>query len=136
MTPSQTPAADMLYPPSFTNQDARELLEAIQVLTHGKERRGGGRKVYPVVQSFAPFSGLRLPKKSAFRQVACRDISTSGISLIMPVKPESDQVVFALGKSPRLVYVTARVVHCDPCEDPRDGFVVGYRFVNKVNLPA
>jgi hypothetical protein len=110
-------------------------LEVIEVLKQGEERRSSDRRTYAVVQSFAPYNGFQLPRRSAFREIACRDLSTSGISLLLPARPDFQQAVFALGKGSRIVYVIGRVAHCDRCADPQDGFVVGCRFLSKVDLP-
>ena len=62
-------------------------------------------------------------------------VITLGISLLLPARPDFQQAVFALGKGSRIVYVIGRVAHCDRCADPQDGFVVGCRFLSKVDLP-
>ena len=115
----------------LSDQDVGEILRTADESSPGAERRRTKRFVYGVVQSMAPYDGTNLPKKAAFRQVYCHDLSTTGLSFLSPTQPDFEYVVVALGKSPRLTHVTAQVANC---RSATRGFVVGCNFLAKVKL--
>lgn len=98
----------------------------------GPERcRRRQRWAYSAIQSMAPCDGYTLPAMSELHPVCCEDLSTTGIGLRLPEKPDFDYVVVTLGDLDSQVHVLARVVHSRPVAK---GYVVGCRFLRKVEL--
>jgi hypothetical protein len=114
-------------------EEVGEILKAIQPPGTQTERRGTVRFPFSVVQAIAPYNGSQLPSKTAFRKVRCCDLSTAGVSFLLPQSPDFENVVVALGKPPQLIYVTARLANCRPAAG---GFLVGCSLVAKVELSA
>lgn len=89
---------------------------------------------YPVMTAVAPYLGSSLPTKGSFRKVRCQEISSVGLSFFWAEKPEFRYLVVALGKRP--IYVTARIVRCDPAPDPSQGVLVECYFLGRVSISA
>jgi hypothetical protein len=117
----------------LSDRDAGETLTAAEVAGTAAERRRWKRRAFSAVQFMAPYDGTHLPTKAAFRQVQCNDLSPAGISFLLPSRPESKYVVVALGKPPRVSYTTAQVIYC---RRKARGFLVGCKFLAKVELPS
>jgi len=115
----------------ISDQEVGEFFRTDEDSDSGMERRRAERFAYNVVQSMAPFDGTNLPKKVAFCQVYIHDLSTTGISFLLPQPPDFEYVVVALGKSPTITYLTARVVNHRPA---KKGVFVGCAFLAKVEL--
>ena len=96
------------------------------------KRREGARHAFPVIQRVAPYERGYLPILSQFRRVQCRDISAGGFSFLWPSSPDFTHVMAALGSPPNLIYVTARVVHCRPANEPQSGFLVGCCILGRI----
>jgi hypothetical protein len=99
----------------------------------GSERRVKPRRAYPYVQWIAAMVDGKLPPRSEFREVRCRDISAGGFSFIVPRPPASDFFVVAFGAGSALTYLVAQAVHCNRIV--RDGitmYVVGCHYTSRV----
>lgn len=75
------------------------------------ERRRSLRLSYRYHQMIAPITGGKLPRESDFTRVCCHDISVGGFSYLASEPPVSNEIIVALGRSPRLTYVVAQVAH-------------------------
>ena len=117
----------------LTEQEVSEVRESAEESTAAAERRASKRLAFSVVPSMATYNGSELPRKAAFGKVLCQDISTSGISFIVPHQPDFDHAVIALGMPPRLIYVSARITNVRPATK---GFLVGCSFLSKVKIGA
>jgi len=117
----------------WTDREFAELQEAVQQLDgNPKDRRAVQRRKYSFVQAIAPFDGVELPKRTMFCPIRFHDLSTTGVSFVLPVPPPFEYLVVALGKPPQLLYLAARVVRSIRCFQSRGDFLVGCRFVRKV----
>ena len=97
------------------------------------ERRGGDRNVYRCVQRIAPLVGEQVPPLSEFQAVKCQDLSPGGFSFVCDAPPEFETYAVELGKSPVLIYVTARVVHVSELRHgSRVQFLAGCRFTGRL----
>lgn len=114
-------------------EEVGKILKAMQPTGNQAERRRSVRLPFSAVQSIAPYDGSNLPSKTAFRKVHCCDLSTAGVSFLLPHSPDFENVVVALGKPPQLIYVTARLANCRPAGAE---FLVGCSLVAKVELSA
>jgi len=114
--------------------EIRQLFLGTESETREYERREARRYSYSVTQLVAPFDGTTTPKKSAFQEVRCHDVSTKGIAFFQHEPPDFEHVVIGLGMSPKITYLVARVIHTTPCDDPSDGFRIGCQFVGRVGI--
>ncbi len=96
------------------------------------DRREKPRRAFPYVQLLAPIYGGKMPSKTSFKQIRCRDIAAGGFSYATREEPDFDKVVVALGTAPALTYLTAEVMHVTRYE--RDGsirFILGCRYLGR-----
>jgi len=82
----------------------------------------------------APCNHGRLPAPSEFSAVRFHDISRTGISFKMRVPPSFSRVVLRLGHPPGHVCVLAEVVRSTPFDEEMTEFLVGCRFLKKVEI--
>jgi len=75
------------------------------------DRRAVLRRRFPHKQYIAPYQGGCLPSRASFKEIVCRDLSEQGFSFLASSAPDFDCVVVALGVSPDLIYMTARVMN-------------------------
>ncbi len=113
------------------DQDLQNLLDGAEESEGSERSRRRQRWAYSTIQSMAPCDGYTLPTMSELRPVCCQDLSTTGIGLRLPEKPDFDYVVVTLGDLDSQVHVLARIVHSRPVAE---GYVVGCRFIRKVEL--
>lgn len=96
------------------------------------DRRDRDRNSFQCVQRLAPLTGDELPPMAAFEEVKCQDLSPGGFSFLSPTAPEHEDYVVELGKSPVLIYVTARVVHVSELRlRSKSQYLVGCRFTGR-----
>lgn len=116
----QVPANQTSASPSLEKQDDSAPAEALdkKVPKAGplpglatSERRGAPRRSYQYRQLIAPVVGDTLPDGHEFIEVECNDIAVGGFSYLCSNPPQSDTLVVALGAPPRLIYLTAQIVH-------------------------
>lgn len=69
------------------------------------------RQPFPVKQWIAPRSRPGFPRRSEFVEVLCHDLTSEGFSFFLDDFPDFESLVAALGRPPKLVYVSAAVVH-------------------------
>lgn len=109
-----------------------EQLELAQ--TQGwNERRRSRRQSYPRKQLIAPFY-RRMPTLDMFKEVACHDISTSGVGFYWPVPPDFHKAIIALGDQPRLIYLGMQVVRHETLADDPQRVLVGCQFIDRVAI--
>jgi hypothetical protein len=103
-----------------------------QRLSCNSARRNRGRNSFDCVQRLAPLSSDELPPMAAFEDVKCQDLSPGGFSFLSAIAPEHEDYVVELGKSPVLIYVTARVVHVSELRlRSQSQYLVGCRFTGR-----
>lgn len=109
------------------------LLTASSAAHSGGDRRKEVRRTYPRSQLLAPMVRDRMPTMSMFLPVSCCDISSHGLSFLMPQPPGFQQLVAALGEAAERVYIAAKIVNYKPVET-RGGrmYRVGCRFVGRI----
>ncbi len=101
--------------------------------TPAANRRGAARRAFDYRQFVAPYNGGSLPSKATFREVTCQDISATGFSFYSSQLPDFDSLVVALGVSPNVTYMSARIVNrAQVADDPAPMYRIGCRFSGKV----
>ncbi|HVX12811.1 MAG TPA: PilZ domain-containing protein [Pirellulales bacterium] len=97
------------------------------------DRRAGDRSAYRCVQRIAPLIGEQVPPLADFYEVKCQDLSPGGFSFTCDTPPDYENYAVELGKSPVLIYVTARVVHVSELRQAqRVQFLAGCRFTGRL----
>ena len=94
------------------------------------------RHGFEVVQQIAKTTNGEMPSPDAFQSVRCSDISRNGISFYRRTPLQYAELVVALGESPRLIYVKARVVHTTK-EDSSgyECYRIECQFTGRVEMP-
>ncbi len=77
------------------------------------DRRGNRRQVFQTMHRIALRRGTDMPDESEFFEVRCHDLTGSGFSFFLPSKPTFDFLVAAFGIPPSVIYLDAKVSHCD-----------------------
>ena len=77
------------------------------------ERRANRRHRFPVVQRIAPCRGPRFPNDDEFVEVRCYDLTRTGFSFFLPMRPDFSSLVAAFGVPGQAIYVGAEVTRCD-----------------------
>jgi hypothetical protein len=93
------------------------------------ERREGPRHPYECKQLLAPYDGVALPNQKDFFWVECKNLSSRGMSFLLPGPPEFKNVVVALGGAP-FIFLLARIVYFGV--EGRH-YVCGCRFHKRIN---
>ena len=103
----------------------------------GSDRRTSPRRPFSKYQMIAPFTDGQIPTADMFRKVLCNDISSGGISFVLPSPPEYDAIVVALGDGANVTFVSAKVARCHkmPDSDP-PAYLVGCKFTGRVKFDA
>ena len=100
----------------------------------GDERRVSKRHNYPFRQWIAPCSNPNTSVKGLhFVAVRCFDLSASGVSFRIAIQPTFQYVIVRLGTTNNPIYVLAEVVHSDPICDAENKYLVGCRFLRKID---
>src|SRR5688572_17276199 len=99
----------------------------------GRNRRGNTRHPFDCVQLLAPYDGEHLPGPEELRQVLCHDLSRCGFSFFSYEKPETSQVIAALGRIPPKFFI-AEILHVHPTLT-NDGheYQIGCRFLRRLD---
>ena len=84
----------------LSQNEVQRILEAAQASPPGGERRHAARRPYPFLQAFAPYDGTELPRKKDLRKILCQDLSTTGVSVLLPDAPAFEHMVLRLGRTP------------------------------------
>jgi hypothetical protein len=118
-------------PAILNNQELDEVRKNLdpQVVAGGREQRTCERFTYPMVASVAPYDHGGQPSQAMFLEVRCHDISTGGLSFFVPVPPNFKFAIVALGRSPNVIYMLVRVMHCTPYDGMRKRYLVGCLFL-------
>ncbi len=80
------------------------------------ERRATDRHCFGVEQRVAPLVEGRVPALEDFEQVRCIDFSRDGIGFYYHCRPDFQELVVALGLSPNITYMAARIMHVEMIE--------------------
>jgi len=76
------------------------------------ERRNQHRELFLSTQRIALRRGPGIPDESEFIDVRCHDLTRKGFSFFLSSSPNFDSLVAAFGSPPELIYVAAKVSHC------------------------
>jgi hypothetical protein len=100
----------------------------------GDERRVSERHDYQFTQWIAPCDNPDTSVKGLhFVAVRCFDLSASGISFRTPIPPTFRYVIVRLGTTNNPLYILAEVVHSHFKDDAENKFLVGCRFLRKID---
>ena len=77
------------------------------------DRRDGRRQVFQAIHRIALRRGPDMPDESEFFEVRCRDLAGGGFSFFLRNKPNFDSLVAAFGIPPNVIYLDAKISHCD-----------------------
>jgi PAS domain S-box-containing protein len=98
------------------------------------ERRIQPRRTYNFLQRIAPIIDGKLPERSQFQAVHCKDISSGGFSFLTNTPPPHKSFVVALGTAPAMMYLTAEAVHVTSViRNDKTRFLVGCKYVGRAN---
>ncbi|MFV1963956.1 MAG: hypothetical protein ACC628_00930 [Pirellulaceae bacterium] len=102
--------------------------------TH-EEKRSSPRHKYAHRQWLAPIVQDEMPSPAKFVSVVFEDLSCGGVTFCMDVKPQFHECVLALGRAHDLVYLCAKVAHCEQVERNGQPIVrVGCQFTGRAEL--
>ena len=76
-----------------------------------EERRVCYRRRFFALQRVAPYDGSRIPHDDEFFCLESRDLTSQGVSFLLPARPDFRSLVIALGEPPMRSYVVAEIVH-------------------------
>ncbi|HEV2971200.1 MAG TPA: PAS domain S-box protein [Pirellulales bacterium] len=103
---------------------------------HG-ERRRGPRRAFNYLQRIAPVVDGKLPDRSGFQVVPCRDISSGGFSFISARPVGHSSFVVALGTAPVVIYLIARVAHVTSVQHEGNMcYLIGCEYVGRADYPS
>lgn len=102
--------------------------------TANAERRRHQRNAYACVRRVAAYDGFSSPLDGDYREVRCRDLSSGGISFLIPDRPPSGLLAIDLSTSAQSpCVVAARVVHCQGMTGDSGAWcLVGCAFVKRL----
>ena len=100
------------------------------------ERRSSNRWSYPAVQPLAPYGHWGFPHARMFQMVRCHDLSTGGISILLPAPPTFEFAVVGLGPVVQLQFFVVQKVYCRRCATPEEQYLVGCRFLQRIRPPG
>ncbi len=107
-----------------------------EALSDFQERRSSSRWSYPAVQPLAPYGHWGFPHADMFQYVRCHDLSTGGVSFLLPEPPQFEFAVIGLGVAPHLVYFVIRKMYCRQSESHAGQYLVGCQFLQRTRPPA
>jgi len=81
------------------------------------------RRRFFALQRIAPYDGSRIPEESEFFCVESRDLTSRGVSFLLPTHPDFRLVVVAFGEPPMRSHVVAEIVHSTDVMVYRSGLV-------------
>ncbi len=100
------------------------------------ERRTSDRWPFTEIQLLGPYGAWGLPKKHMFCEVRCHDLSQGGISFFLPRPPAFEFAVIGLGRRPNIKYLLIRLTHCQEQVGEKKQYLVGCRFLQRVEIEA
>jgi hypothetical protein len=116
-------------------KEQREPRKRTTAKGRGAELRTSPRRKYPYRQLIAPIVGDRLPAKTEFQPICCKDLSGSGFSLYMESPPSFHNLIIALGLPPHVKFFRAEVMRVQPEDhEGRKVYLVGCRLKVRVYL--
>ena len=107
-----------------------------QAVADFHERRTSNRWSYPAVQPLAPYGHWGFPNAEMFQYVQCHDLSTGGISFLLPSPPTFEFAVVGLGGVDQLQYFVVQKIYCRQCDSPEKQYLVGCRFLQRIRPPS
>mgnify|MGYP000885577272 CR=1 FL=1 len=127
---------------SRNNPGTESNLNALQQLIHDVQthnspidRRRSPRYAFSTVQRLAPCDNPDAPTgQLKFATVHCADVSTGGLSLIMPSQPTFKHAVMELKTPAKPIYVVVEVVRIEPAPTTPGQLLVGCRFLKRIAL--
>jgi PAS domain S-box-containing protein len=98
------------------------------------DQRRSPRREFGFPQRIAPMYGRTIPTERKFFEVACKDISATGISFFMERPPDFDTLVVELGNASARQYLVAKVARIAKAQPlgPRR-FLIGCRFTERLS---
>lgn len=118
-------------------QRIREILEtppAAKSLSPKTPR--AARQEVVAQQWIAPYNGREFPREDSFREALCLNISSTGIAMVLTVRPDWKNAVIGLNLGAQVKYMLATVVRKTPIQfDGRSHYVVGLRFDGPIEPP-
>jgi hypothetical protein len=100
------------------------------------DRRKLDRRPFPYMQCLAPIYDGQTPSVEMFREVQCRDLSTTGFSYQSAEIPTYRQVLVAFGKQGHLICMVAEIVHVTLVNDNgTELFLIGCKYTGRVTDP-
>ncbi|MCC9605819.1 hypothetical protein LOC68_21025 [Blastopirellula sp. JC732] len=103
-----------------------------------RERRRSPRHPFQTTQMYAEYDGENLPPTARFRHAKFYDISSTGISFMLPSKPTHARFILAIGIAP-FRFFEAELVHVREMQcDGTVCYQLGCRLVRRItpNKPA
>ena len=94
------------------------------------EMRRDPRWPYGVTQLVAFHEEDQRPTKEMLQAVRCYDISLGGISFYFAGPPPQRHCTMVLGRPPNLIFVKARVAHCE-AQGSSPEWKIGCQFIEK-----
>ncbi|EAQ81871.1 hypothetical protein [Blastopirellula marina] len=97
-----------------------------------RERRRSPRHAFQTIQMYAEYDGENMPPTSRFRHASFHDISSTGISFVLPNKPTHARFILAIGIAP-FRFFEAELVHVREMEsEGRMSYQLGCRLVRRI----
>lgn len=111
-----------------------EIVRELQQRTSNKDRRRSERHAYPTVLLAIPDDDAETEiNPLMFTTVSCHDISTNGVSIVLPCPPGFRRGVVALGDPPHLIQMVIEVMRTERHPTCLHQFLVGCRFVQRIS---
>jgi hypothetical protein len=107
-----------------------------EAISGSAERRTSDRWPFAEIQLLGPYGPWGLPKMHMFCEVRCHDLSQGGISFFLPRPPAFEFAVIGLGKRPKITYLLIRLTHCREHIDVKKQYLVGCRFLQRVEIES
>ncbi len=113
----------------------QQLIHNVQTHNSPIDRRRTPRYAFSTVQRLAPCDNPDTPTgQLKFATVHCADVSTSGLSLIMPDRPTFKHAVVELKTPATPIYVVIEVVRIESVPATPGQLLVGCRFLKRIAL--
>ena len=110
-----------------------EVVRELRSRTSSGDRRKSERHTYPTVRLAIPDDDDEpFVTPEMFTNVACHDISTNGISIVLPCPPGFRRAVVVLGEPPHVIHMIVEVLRCERHLVSPNQFLVGCQFVHRL----
>lgn len=106
--------------------------DANQPIAGRDETRDNQRREFSAIQAIARHTGDELPADTEFRQVKCLDLSSSGLSFLVPEPLEDQSLVIRFGADPNFMYVVGKVMNqAQVPSGAKPMYRIGCQFTNR-----